>query len=133
MPGKSIDDKTLWNVNPEDTIKYGLPSTEILKSEYPHIYSGYMAIVEEQLELFSKKHLDYGMGNISAGTGLDTEDERDFALTGLWYRISDKVNRWKNMIITERDPQNETLVDTFQDLANYGIIAQLVASDRWKK
>jgi|TARA_B110000977_G_scaffold194565_1_gene271411 hypothetical protein len=108
-------------------------ASEILKEEYPNIYNGYMDIMEEQLELFSKKHLDYGMGNIAAGTGLDTEDERDFALTGLWYRISDKVNRWKNMIITERDPQNETLVDTFQDLANYGIIAQLVASDRWKK
>ena len=98
MPGKSIDDQTLWNVNPEDTIKYGLPSTEILKSEYPHIYSGYMAIVEEQLELFSKKHLDYGMSNISAGTLLATEEERSFALTGLWYRISDKISRWKNPI-----------------------------------
>ena len=43
-------------------------SSEILKEEYPHIYDGYMVIVEEQLELFSKKHLDYGMSNISAGT-----------------------------------------------------------------
>ena len=34
-------------------------SSEILKEEYPHIYDGYMVIVEEQLELFSKKHLDY--------------------------------------------------------------------------
>jgi hypothetical protein len=107
--------------------------SEILAEEYPNIYNGYMDIMEQQLELFSKKHLDYGMGNISAGTGLDNEEERNFALTGLWYRISDKVNRWKNMIITKRDPQNETLIDTFQDLTNYGIIAQLVASDRWKK
>ena len=107
--------------------------SEILKEEYPTIYTGYMDIMEEQLELFSKKHIDYGMGNISAGTGLDTEDERSFALTGLWYRISDKVNRWKNMIITKRDPQNESLIDSFQDLTNYGIIAQLVATDRWKK
>ena len=108
-------------------------ASEILKEEYPTIYTGYMDIMEEQLELFSKKHIDYGMGNISAGTGLDTEDERSFALTGLWYRISDKVNRWKNMIITKRDPQNESLLDSFQDLTNYGIIAQLVATDRWKK
>ena len=73
------------------------------------------------------------MGNISAGTQLVNQDEIDFAMTGLWYRISDKVNRWKNMIITKRKPENETLIDTFQDLTNYGIIAQLVASDRWKK
>ena len=75
-------------------------ASEILKKEYPTIYNGYMAIMEEQLELFSKKHLDYGMHNITAGTSLANEDERSFALTGLWYRISDKVNRWKNMIIT---------------------------------
>lgn len=108
-------------------------ASEILKEEYPTIYNGYLDIMEKQLELFSKKHIDYGMGNISAGTSLSTQDERSFALTGLWYRISDKVNRWKNMIITKRDPQNESLIDSFQDLTNYGIIAQLVATDRWKK
>ena len=107
-------------------------ASEILKKEYPTIYNGYMAIVEEQLELFSKKHLDYGMHNITAGTSLANEDERSFALTGLWYRISDKVNRWKNMIITGRKAQNETLIDTYQDLANYGIIAQLVERGMWK-
>lgn len=117
----------------EDTIKYGLPATEILKKEYPTIHAGYMAIVEEQLELFSKKHLDYGMHNITAGTSLATEDEREFALTGLWYRMSDKINRWKNLIISSRVPQNETLIDTFQDICNYAIICQLVQQDKWKK
>ena len=107
-------------------------ASEILKKEYPTIYNGYMAIMDEQLELFSKKHLDYGMHNITAGTSLSTEDERSFALTGLWYRISDKVNRWKNMIITGRKAQNETLTDTYQDLTNYGIIAQLVERGMWK-
>jgi hypothetical protein len=107
-------------------------ASEILKKEYPTIYNGYMAIMEEQLELFSKKHLDYGMHNITAGTSLANEDERSFALTGLWYRISDKVNRWKNMIITGRKAQNETLIDTYQDLTNYGIIAQLVERGMWK-
>jgi len=95
----------------EPTIKYGLTATEILKTEYPHIYSGYMAIVEEQLELFSKKHLDYGMSNISAGTLLATEEERAFA---------QRIN-------------NEPLTDTYQDIVNYGIIAQLVERGLWKK
>lgn len=108
-------------------------SSEILKEEYPSIYAGYMDIVEEQLELFSKKHLDYGMSNISAGTQLSTEDERSFALSGLWYRINDKINRWKNLIVSSRGPQNETLIDTFQDLSNYAIIAQLVSRNQWKR
>ena len=126
-----IDNKK--QVMSEDTVKYGLTATEIVKKEYPHIYAGYMAIVEEQLELFSQKHLDYGMHNITAGTSLATEDEREFALTGLWYRMSDKINRWKNLIIHSRVPNNETLIDTFQDICNYAIICQLVQQGKWKK
>ena len=105
---------------------------EVLKEEYPIIYKEYKEIMDEQFELFAKKHLDYGMGNVSAGTQLVNEEERDFAMTGLWYRISDKINRWKNMILTGRKAQNETLIDTFQDITNYGIISQLVFNDKWK-
>jgi len=105
---------------------------EVLQKEYPIIYSTYKEIVDEQFELFAKKHLDYGMGNVSAGTQLVNEEEKDFAMTGLWYRLSDKINRWKNMILTDRKCQNETLIDTFQDITNYGIICQMVFKDKWK-
>lgn len=105
---------------------------EILQKEYPTIYNGYQSIIDEQFELFAKKHLDYGMHNVSAGTNLDTADEVEFAMTGLWYRLSDKINRWKNMIISGRKAQNETLIDTYQDITNYGIIAQLVERGLWK-
>jgi len=73
------------------------------------------------------------MGNVSAGTQLVNQKETDFAMTGLWYRLSDKINRWKNMILTSRKVQNETLIDTFQDITNYGIIAQLVENNKWKE
>jgi|TARA_R110000744_G_C19264021_1_gene551684 hypothetical protein len=105
---------------------------EILKNEYPTIYNAYQDIVDEQFELFAKKHLDYGMGNISAGTQLDNHEETQFAMTGLWYRLSDKINRWKNMIISNRKFQNEGLIDTFQDITNYGIISQIVFNGKWK-
>mgnify|MGYP001034291165 CR=1 FL=1 len=105
---------------------------EILREEYPTIYKGYQEILDEQFELFAKKHLDYGMHNISAGTNLDSNDEVEFAMTGLYYRMSDKINRWKNLIISKRNPKNETLIDTFQDITNYGIIAQLVSRGFWK-
>ena len=109
-----------------------LSAIEVLKKEYPLIYSTYKEIMNEQFELFAKKHLDYGMGNVSAGTQLVNEEEKDFAMTGLWYRLSDKINRWKNMILTDRKCQNETLIDTFQDITNYGIICQMVSKDKWK-
>ena len=105
---------------------------QTLKKEYPTIYNAYKEIMDEQFELFAKKHLDYGMGNVSAGTQLINQEETDFAMTGLWYRLSDKINRWKNMIISGRKAQNETLIDTFQDVTNYGIIAQLVKRGLWK-
>jgi len=105
---------------------------KVLELEYPTIYYGYKEIQDEQFELFAKKHLDYGMHNVSAGTNLENADEIEFAMTGLWYRLSDKINRWKNMIISGRKAQNETLIDTFQDVTNYGIIAQLVSRGMWK-
>ena len=104
-----------------------------LQKEYPTIAKGYEQIVLEQYELFAKKHLDYGMSNISAGTQLSNDEEKEFALTGLWYRLSDKINRWKNMIINKRKANNEPLTDTYQDIVNYGIIAQLVERGLWKK
>ena len=112
--------------------KHPPSAKEILKKEYPTIYNAYKEIIDEQFELFAKKHLDYGMHNVSAGTNLDNDDEIEFAMTGLWYRLSDKINRWKNMIISGRRAQNETLIDTFQDVTNYGIIAQLVKRGMWK-
>ena len=107
-------------------------AVEELEKLYPELSAEYKAIQQEQYELFAKKHLDYGPGNIAAGTNLETKFEVDFAMTGLWYRMSDKMNRWKNMIITNRKPENETLIDTFQDLANYSIIAQIVSKGKWK-
>ena len=94
--------------------KHPPSAREILKKEYPTIYNGYQSIVDEQFELFARKHLDYGMHNVSAGTNLENSDEVEFAMTGLWYRLSDKINRWKNMIISGRKAQNESLIDTFQ-------------------
>lgn len=123
-----------YGIKEEPTVHYGTKASEILKREYPTIYEGYMSIVEEQLELFSKKHLDYGMHNVTAGTQLQTDDEKEFALTGLWYRMSDKINRWKNLIINgNRTVQNESISDTFQDICNYAIICQLVDRGLWKK
>lgn len=106
---------------------------EQLEKEYPTIANGYKKILKEQYELFAKKHLDYGMANVAAGTQLANDEEKSFALTGLFFRLNDKVSRWKNLIINKREAQNETLTDTYQDITNYGIIAQLVERGMWKK
>jgi hypothetical protein len=104
-----------------------------LKDEYPTIYEGYKQIMDEQFELFCSKHADYGMSNISQGTSLETADERKFALSGLFFRLNDKVNRWKNLLMNNRVANNEALIDTYKDITNYAIIAQLVERGLWKK
>jgi hypothetical protein len=106
---------------------------EQLEKEYPNIAQGYKQIMKEQYTLFAKKHLDYGMANVAAGTQLSNDEEKQFALTGLFFRLNDKVSRWKNLIINKRNAQNEALTDTYQDITNYGIIAQLVERGLWKK
>ena len=84
-------------------------------------------------ELFAKKQLDYGISNISTGANLETKEGKDFALNGLWFRMNDKISRWKNLIIKNRKGNNETLLDTYQDLGNYSIICQLINKGLWKE
>jgi hypothetical protein len=51
----------------------------------------------------------------------------------LWFRMNDKISRWKNLIIKNRKGNNETLLDTYQDLGNYSIICQLIKKGLWKE
>jgi hypothetical protein len=81
------------------------------------------AVFEENLYLLLKKHRDYGPKNISAAPG--------GALNGLRVRMHDKMARINNLIDNGAEPENESLYDSFQDLANYAIIAQLVLLDQW--
>ena len=41
--------------------------------------------------------------NISVGTQLQTEEEIQLSLTGLWFRMNDKIQRLKTMLMTKRE------------------------------
>ena len=45
-----------------------------LQERYPDIYKAYQRISKEQFHLFARKMLDYGKGNISVGSNLDTPE-----------------------------------------------------------
>ena len=109
-------------------------SRQELKEAYPEIAKAYERIQVEQYELFSKKMMDYGKGNISVGTNLESEDEVHVALTGLWFRLNDKIQRLKQLVLLKKDAKvkTESIIDTFQDLSIYGIIAQIVKNKQWK-
>ena len=84
-----------------------------------------------QWELFCKKQKDYGPKNISVGTNLESDEEVKLALTGLWFRMNDKMERFKQIVMGNQEPENESLMDTFMDIGNYAIIAQLVKEKVW--
>ena len=99
--------------------------------KYPRLAEAFIYSFQEQIELLAGKMLDYGTGNMKAGTDLKSEAEIQFALEGVWFRLNDKVQRWKNMIFTGQKPNNESLYDTFMDIANYAIIAKLISRGLW--
>lgn len=99
----------------------------------PGLADNFRHVQDEQFMLFLQKNLDYGSKNITAGLNLDNPEEIKFVLNGLWYRISDKVNRWRNIQMKgEMEVTNESLLDIFQDIANYACISSLVARGLWK-
>ena len=79
--------------------------------------------VEEQRDLLVRKQKDYGPLNIAHAPG--------GPLNGLRVRIFDKVSRINNLIDTGATPNNESLRDSFIDLANYGLIALMVLDGTW--
>ena len=55
------------------------------------------------------------------------------ALTGLWFRLNDKIQRLRQLVVNgEPDTVGESVQDTFQDMSVYGIIAQLVQQKKFK-
>ena len=108
-------------------------AVEWCEKEYPKLTQEYKKIMMEQYILFCKKHRNYGCGNINVGTNLETDGDVKLALTGLWFRLNDKIQRLKNLVVLgEPDTVGEALDDTFQDLSVYGIIAQIVKQKKFK-
>ena len=48
-------------------------------------------------------------------------------------RINDKVQRLLNLTTTDKEPNNESLEDTFMDIANYAVMSLIVKRKQWGK
>ena len=106
----------------------------VLENAYPKMIAEFKKIQKEQFDLFCKKQHDYGPGNISVGTQLQTDDEIKLSLTGLWFRMNDKIQRLKTMLLSGRKAAvEESMEDAYLDVSNYGIMAALVARGKWGK
>jgi hypothetical protein len=113
-----------------------MTAVEQLELEYPLIATEFKKILREQYELFAEKMNQYGLDNISMGTRLETPEEKKLSLTAVYIRCMDKINRLKNLVLLNKKnylESTESIEDSYKDLVNYNIIAQLVSRDKWVK
>lgn len=70
---------------------------------------------QELLDMFLKKHKDYGKGNILSVQEL-----------GIALRISEKIERIKHILMQGNKPNNESIEETWVDIGVYAVIAVLL-------
>ena len=106
-----------------------------MEEEWPEMTKEFKKIQKEQYELFLHKQHDYGPGNISVGTFLVTPEEIKLSLTGLWFRMNDKLQRVKTLLLGDKKSavKDEPLEDAYLDVSNYGIMATIVSRGKWGK
>ena len=106
---------------------------ELMEKEWPEMTKEFRRLQVQQYELFLHKQHDYGPGNISVGTQLQTKEEIHLSLTGLWFRMNDKIQRLKNLLMSGRKNavEGEPMEDAFLDVSNYGIMATIVKNGKW--
>ena len=107
----------------------------MMEKEWPEMTAEFRRLQREQYELFLHKQHDYGPGNISVGTMLQTPEEIKLSLTGLWFRMNDKLQRVKTLLMTGRESavKDEPLEDAYLEVSNYGIMATIVKNGKWGK
>ena len=71
-----------------------------MEMEWPEMTAEFRRLQKEQYELFLHKQHDYGPGNISVGSPLLTEEDIKLSLTGLWFRMNDKIQRLKTLLMS---------------------------------
>ena len=120
-----------------DNLKFTEEDNNAVKwceDNYPDMTAEYKKLMMEQYITFCKKHRNYGTGNINVGTNLETDGDVKLALTGLWFRMNDKIQRLKQLVVLgQPDEVGENIQDTYEDMSVYGVIAQIVQRKKWAK
>ena len=107
----------------------------LMEKEWPVMTAEFRKLQREQYELFCHKQHDYGPGNISVGSPLITDEDVKLSLTGLWFRMNDKIQRLKTLLMSGKTNavQGEPMEDAYLDVSNYGIMATIVKRGLWGK
>ena len=111
------------------------PIVKQMEKEWPEMTNEFKRLQREQYELFCRKQYDYGPQNIAVGTILKTPEDIKLSLLGLWFRMNDKIERMKTLLLRNgvNSVEGEPVTDSFSDVSNYGVMAQVVARGKWAK
>jgi len=110
------------------------PVVKEMEEKYPEMTKEFKKILTEEYELFCLKQSNYGPSNIAVGTKLETPDEVKLSLTGIWFRMNDKIQRIKQLVVMGgKDNVGESTDDTYNDLSVYSVIALIVKRGKWGK
>jgi len=87
-----------------------------------YLDDAFAKVCEELLAMFIGKHKDYGKDNI-----LDTGE------LGIAFRVNDKLKRLQHIHSSGKTPSNESIDETWVDIAVYAVIAVLLRNGQFKK
>lgn len=108
-----------------------MPKVHETEKRNPRQAAGFRKIIEEMYRTHLDKNADYSPANI-LGVGE----------IGIVVRMWDKMTRLMNLLgfrinvefvgyETPRDPLNESITDTYMDMAVYSIIGRLYREGKW--
>ena len=122
------ESSTLKIIENGDVVSY-------MENKYPEMTQEFRQIQKEQYELFLRKQHDYGPQNVAVGSLLKTTEDIKLSLLGLWFRMNDKIERMKTLLLRNgtNSVEGEPVTDSFSDVSNYGVMAQVVARGKWAK
>lgn len=89
-------------------------------------------IIEELLEIHDRKNTDYGQDDDPMANFKMIENAGLPAWKGIICRITDKVSRLFSFM-KKGTLSNEGVIDTFNDLANYAILARIAYEEYVEK
>ncbi len=106
-----------------------------IEQKYPETAEEFKKIQKAQYEIFCKKLRDYGPYNVSLGREIRSKEDVTTALTVICIRCTEKVQRLINILFYNKETKahNEPMIDSFDDISVYGIIAQIIYSGKWNK
>ena len=104
-----------------EDFKIAVEQSPTLPEKLEHRVEDYMKIYDDCLNTYIKKNLDYGNSF--------SKLYQEFGLKSSIIRLSDKLNRIKQLEKQEQNVDDESIEDTLKDMINYATMTLIEMED----